>query len=68
MLVWLQGFTGFTWLEFFAGSAACTAHVRARGNPGCKFDIKYHQERFGNGKSDFMDINSVSGFVLLGEN
>ncbi|CAE7261921.1 unnamed protein product [Symbiodinium sp. CCMP2592] len=54
----------FTWLEFFAGTALCTAHVRARGNPGCRFDIQYHEERAHLGNSDFMDMNSVSGFVL----
>ena len=58
----------FTWLEFFAGAGLCTTHVRGRGNPGCKFDIQYHAERAHVGNSDFMDINSVSGFVLLGEN
>ena len=55
----------YDWLEFFAGHAACTAWVRLRGFRGCKFDLKYADKANGH-SSNYMDINSHSGFVLLG--
>ena len=50
----------FGWLEFFAGTARCTRHVLARGVAACKFDITYHEQR--EGRSNFMDVQGVSGF------
>lgn len=67
MVIWTEGLYNlnevYDWLEFFAGHAACTAWVRLRGFRGCKFDLKYADKANGH-SSNYMDINSHSGFVL----
>lgn len=53
----------YDWLEFFAGHAACTTYVRLQGFRGCKFDLKYHpNENAPPRNTNYMDVNSVSGF------
>lgn len=57
----------YQWLEFFAGNAACTTFARLKGFRGCKFDIKYHVENLmRTRKTNYMDVNSDSGFLLFG--
>ena len=57
----------YDWLEFFAGNAACTTFTRLQGYRGCKFDLKYNPEA-SPGRSNYMDINSPSGFAPFGGN
>lgn len=57
----------YDWLEFFAGNAACTTHARLQGFRGCKFDLKYNpKENVPPRSSNYMDINSPSGFMSVG--
>lgn len=59
----------YDWLEFFAGHAACTCFARLQGFKGCKFDLKYNSNnRVPPRKSNYMDVNSPSGFVQPGSN
>ena len=54
-------------MEFFAGNAACTTFARCKGFRGCKFDIKYFVENtMRTRKSNYMDVNSDSGFMPFG--
>lgn len=56
-------------MEFFAGNAACTTFARLSGYRGCKFDLKYNPyERVPEGRTNYMDINSPSGFMFFGGN
>ena len=57
----------YDWLEFFAGNAACTTFARLQGYRGCKFDLKYNPKA-SPGRSNYMDINSPSGFAPFGGN
>lgn len=57
----------FQWLEFFAGTAACTHAMRDAGFRGARFDKMYCKDHKKNGrKTNWMDILTPSGFVLLG--
>ena len=50
-------------LEFFAGRGRVTEAFRSNGHLTAKFDIKYHNPK--SGKSNFMDLTTASGFLLL---
>ena len=50
-------------LEFFAGRARVTEAFRSQGHLTAKFDIKFHKPD--TGKSNFMDLTTASGFLLL---
>ncbi|CAE7253899.1 unnamed protein product [Symbiodinium necroappetens] len=55
----------FEWIEYFAGSSRCTSKVRLKGYTGARFDKVYHTPSPDRPhSSNFMDINSPSGFVL----
>ena len=57
----------FQWLEFFAGTAACTHAMRDAGFRGARFDKMYCKDHKKHGrKTNWMDILTPSGFVLLG--
>jgi hypothetical protein len=59
----------YDWLEFFAGNAACTTFARLQGYRGCKFDLKYNpQDQVPPGSTNYMDVNSPSGFMPFGGN
>ncbi|CAE7639101.1 unnamed protein product [Symbiodinium sp. CCMP2592] len=73
MVTWAEGLydvdLAYDWVEFFAGRANCTSAARVRGASGLKLDIEYGNrgKKKSNGKkckSDYMDINSCSGFCL----
>ena len=54
----------FDWIEYFAGSSRCTSKVRLKGYTGARFDKAYHTASPDRPhSSNFMDINSPSGFV-----
>ena len=62
-------YEAYDWLEFFAGNAACTTCARLQGYRGCKFDLKYNpDEKVPHGSTNFMDLNSASGFMSFGGN
>ncbi|CAE7939449.1 unnamed protein product [Symbiodinium necroappetens] len=55
----------FEWIEYFAGSSRCTSKVRLKGYTGARFDKAYHTPSSDRPhSSNFMDINTCSGFVL----
>lgn len=56
----------FQWLEFFAGTAACTHAMREAGFRSARFDKLYCKDPSKHGrKSNWMDICTPSGFALL---
>ena len=54
----------FQWLEFFAGTHACTSAMRRSGYVAAKFDILFNRKPK-HRKSNYMDILSTSGFAFL---
>ncbi|CAK9023990.1 unnamed protein product, partial [Durusdinium trenchii] len=58
-----QRIDDYDWVEFFADNANCTACIRKLRLKGAKFDLKCHKASGGH-KSNYMDINSSSGFIL----
>ena len=52
-------------MEFFAGMARCTTHVRQAGHPAVRFDLMYNpEEEVPEGRSNYMDILTPSGLAL----
>ena len=52
-------------VEFFAGCSSTTFAFRKRGYRSVRLDIKYGKRR-SHHKTDYMDLNSASGFLFLG--
>ena len=59
----------FEQFEFFAGVGRVTEFATACGYKAVRFDILDHEpSEAASHKSNFMDLNSVSGFAYLGRN
>lgn len=58
----------FQMLEFFAGKANLSKCMKATGFKTASFDILYEEGRKPEHNSNFMDINSPSGFAYFDSN
>lgn len=63
-LLWDASFItqALEWLEYFAGAAQVTRHVKACGYRGCKFDIQYCTSYK---QHNYMDLLTPSGMAPL---
>ena len=52
-------------VEFFAGCSNTTFAFRKRGYRAARLDLKYSKRRRHH-RTDYMDLNSATGFLLLG--
>ena len=55
----------YNFLEFYAGKARTTAAFRECGEKCAKFDILYHDPAGTSHKTNYMDLTTASGFLLL---
>ena len=62
----ITGCQEFQWLEFYAGKGNCTLQMRRAGYVSGRFDILYcDQTKQGKRKSNWHDLQTPAGFVLL---